>query len=89
MQRQVELRCPSDLRRLFMRLQLSGGPRPVVTEENWLQVACPDCVRVQRREAEHLGLPRPERVLHYFSFMGELMRTEVVLPGTAADSVPM
>lgn len=75
----VDLRCPSDLRRLFMRLRLQGE-RPVVTEDNWIQVACPDCVRAVRQEAERRGFPRPDRVLHYFSFMGELMRTEVVAP---------
>lgn len=71
----VEVRCPSDFRRLFMKLRVDD--RVVVTEENWMEIACPDCVRDYRKESERKGLAPPSLVLHYFSILGELMKTEV------------
>lgn len=72
----VEVRCPSDFRRLFMKIRVERGSVPV-TEENWMEIACPDCVRIYRKEFEGKGLTPPSLVLHYFSILGELMKTEV------------
>jgi len=77
----VELRCPSNLRHLFMKMTVTGE-RPKYTEENWIEVACGDCKSEQRKlEMRNLGSTSIIRVLHYFSFMGELMKTEIVRLG--------
>jgi hypothetical protein len=68
----VEIRCPSGLRRLFMKLCLAGE-RPVITEGNLLEIACADCRRELRRQGTEVDL-----VLHYFDFAGELVATRQV-----------
>lgn len=72
----VEVRCPSDFRRLFMKLRVERKT-VAVTEENWMEIACPDCVRIYRKKFESKGISGPSLVLHYFSVLGELMKTEV------------
>ncbi len=76
----VEIRCPSDLRRLFMKLRISGDT-PKYVEGNLLEIACSDCKRELRKQGIELS-----RVLHYFNFLGELVTTEVVC-GEQADSI--
>lgn len=72
----VEVRCPLDFRRLFMKIRVERLTVPV-TEENWMEIACPDCVRIYRKDFERRGVSGPLMVLHYFSILGELMKTEV------------
>lgn len=69
----IEIRCPSDLRRLFMKLKVSGETPRYTPAENWLEIACFDCLRAVRKKT-----PQARRVLHYYSFLGELMDTRVV-----------
>lgn len=76
---EVEIRCPSDLRRLFMKLQISGE-KPKYVDGNLLEIACSDCKRELRKQGVEIV-----RVLHYFNFVGELITTEVVR-GEPADS---
>lgn len=71
----VEVRCPSDLRRLFLKLRAAGEVPTYTAGENWLEVACFDCLRAARRSD-----PDVQRVLHYYSFLGEFQRTRVVRP---------
>ncbi len=68
----VEIRCPSDLRRLFMKLRISGE-QPKYVAGNLLEIACSDCKRELRKQGVVAS-----RVLHYFNFLGELVTTEVV-----------
>jgi hypothetical protein len=68
----VDVRCPANLRRLFMKLQLAGA-RPVYTEGNLLEIACADCRRELRRHGVEVA-----QVLHYYNFLGELITTEQV-----------
>jgi hypothetical protein len=54
-------------------------PQPVVvTQENWIEVACPDCIRSARREAQASSDPLPFRVFHYYAFDGEFVKSTVV-----------
>lgn len=77
----VEVRCPSDLRRLFFKLQVSGE-RPRYTQENWVEITCPDC----RKEYQRSGR-RVRRVLHRFSFVGVLMETVLILVDGTEENV--
>jgi len=72
----VEVRCPLDFRRLFMKIRVERQSVPV-TAENWMEIACPDCVRIYRKDSECMGVAGPSMVLHYFSILCELMKTEV------------
>ena len=78
---EIEIRCPSNLRHLFMKMRMSGE-QPHYTEENWIEVACNDCLREQRRiELQNEGSTNVIRVLHSYSFIGELMKTSIVRTG--------
>ncbi len=73
----IDIRCPSDLKRLFFKLNTSGE-KLSYSEENWMEIACGDCLREQRRvDMRGNGHSDALRVLHYYSFTGELMKTEV------------
>lgn len=70
----VEVRCPGNMRRLFMKLQLEGD-KPLITEGNLLEFACSDCRK------EHIRLGDPVRlVLHRYDFLGRPIETEVLRP---------
>lgn len=71
----VEVRCPSDFRRLFLKLRAAGEVPVYTSEENWLEVACFDCLRSARKSD-----PTVSRVLHYYSFLGEFQQTRVERP---------
>lgn len=70
----VDIRCPYNLRKLFMKLQLSGDT-PKYVDGNLMEIACYDCARDLRSTGVEVV-----RVLHYFNFLGELVRTEVIPP---------
>lgn len=82
----VEIRCPANFGRLFMRMKLNGDS-PHYVEGNLMEFACDDCKR-QHRKAGDAVL----RVLHRYDFLGSLVETEIVYgdhPGRvipAADS---
>lgn len=83
----VEIRCPSPLRHLFMKMKLAGEQPRYTEEENWIEITCNDCLREQRSiELRDQGHTSVLRVYHYFSFMGELMKTTVQRMGDIADS---
>lgn len=86
MTEQVEIRCPSNFKRLFFKLSLSGA-NPIYVEGNWMEIACGDCLREQRNEELRIdGHTTLLRVFHYYSFLGELVKTKIVRVGEASDS---
>ena len=68
----IEVRCPSSVGKLFMKLKLSGEP-VIVTEGNLLEFSCSDCKRLLKKE----GTP-VFRVLHRYDLAGALIETEIV-----------
>ncbi len=67
----VEVRCPSDLRRLFTKLK-SEGKKPLMVEGNLMEFACSDCARELRKSGRDV-----KRVLHRFSFLGDLVESVI------------
>lgn len=67
-----ELRCPVGPRRLFMKLKTEGVP-PVFVDGTLLEVSCSDCARALRKEGRNVV-----RVLHRYTFLGQLYETEVI-----------
>lgn len=68
----VEVRCPVGPQRLFTKLRLGEVAYRYVPEDNTIEFACGDCAR--RVSAEGGG---KVRVLHRYSFIGELVDTLV------------
>lgn len=56
----VDIRCPNDSRRLFLKLMLSGET-PNVVNGQYLEISCADCTRIERKKN-----PEVLRVLHYY-----------------------
>ncbi len=78
----VEIRCPSSFRKLFMRMQVSSNSPKYLQEENWIEIACYDCLKEQRKQDAYKDEEQEVvRVLHYYSFLGELMKTAIVRAG--------
>jgi len=67
----VEIRCPNNAARLFMKLKLEGK-KPHINEDNLMEFACQDCRRIRRNLGEDVKL-----VLHRYDFLGTLVETEV------------
>ena len=61
----VDVRCPENPRRLFMRLHRDPDVR-IDPGSNLIEVSCRDCRRVR-------GL---ERVTHRYNILGELVETD-------------
>lgn len=68
----VEVRCPLGPRRLFMKLKLEGTPI-TVNSENLMEFSCADCRKALQRQGTEC-----ERVLHFYNFIGEWVRTTVL-----------
>lgn len=73
----VPLRCPEPRReclpgRLLANLQVSGEKPQYVHPDNLIEMHCHDCTERYRREGRSV-----KRVLHRFSFIGELVETFV------------
>ena len=65
----VEMRCPSNPRKLLAKIRSEGG-HPRVVNGNLMELACRDCASVERRSG------RPTRlVLHRYAFDGQLVET--------------
>ncbi len=69
----IDIRCPEDPRRLFLKLKRSGEDTPVV-DGNLIELACYECCKALR----HQGQRNVVRVLHRYDLAGELVETEVV-----------
>lgn len=67
----VELRCPSGLKPLLLKLQLEDE-RPHVNDENLMLAYCRDCTRNARQVDSEV-----RRVIHHFAFDGVLVRSEI------------
>lgn len=65
----LDVRCPVDPRRLFMRMA-----RGVVCEGNLVEVACRECASRLRRDGE----PDVRQVLHRYDISGECIESEIV-----------
>lgn len=65
----VELRCPSNPRKLLAKLRSEGG-RPHVVDGNLMELACRDCEYELRRRGEGVKM-----VLHRYAFDGSLVET--------------
>lgn len=65
----LDVRCPVDPRRMFLRLA-SG----IVCDGNLVEVACPECARRLRRS----GDPQVRLVLHRYDIAGECIETETL-----------
>lgn len=71
---EVEIRCPENFSRLFVKMKLAGES-PTYVEGNLMEFACDDCKRMHRRAGDAVL-----RVLHRYNFLGELVETVVVYP---------
>lgn len=69
----IDIRCPEDPRRLFLKLKRLGEDTPVV-DGNLIELACYACNKALRTQGEKNVI----RVLHRYDLMGELIETEVV-----------
>ena len=69
----IDIRCPVDPRRLFMKIQVEEGQKPVLTSSNLLEVSCTDCTKLLRKKDSSVV-----RVLHRFDILGSLVESEVV-----------
>lgn len=69
----LEIRCPVGPQRLLAKWVQAGG-RPVIVDGNLIELACSDC----RRTEKMAGRPIPQRVLHRYNVLGELVETELV-----------
>lgn len=67
----IDIRCPVEPRRLFLKLKRSGEATPVV-DNNLIELACEECRKVERRRD-----PSVIRVLHLYDLLGELIETKV------------
>jgi hypothetical protein len=63
----VEVRCPNNARRLFVKLR-QEGERPAVTSDNLMEFACADCRRALAAK----------QVFHRYDLAGQLIESEVV-----------
>lgn len=61
----VDVRCPDNPRRLFMRIQRRDPAVHIDRKSNLIEVVCRDCSRAS-------GL---FRVLHRYNILGELVET--------------
>lgn len=55
-----------------MKLKMEGLP-PVFTDGNLFEVSCSDCARALRKEGKEVT-----RVLHRFTFLGQLQESVVI-----------
>ena len=69
----IDIRCPVDPRRLFFKIQVEEGQKPILTTSNLLEVSCTDCTKLMRKKD-----PTVVRVLHRFDVLGDLVESEVV-----------
>jgi len=77
----VEIRCPVGPQRLLMKLKL-GDVTPHYTSDNLMEIACSDCRTALRRKRRLVSL-----VLHYYNFLGEVVKTEVhAVPPSSDDN---
>jgi hypothetical protein len=67
----VELRCPEGIGGLLMKVRREGE-MPRVSEGNLLELNCRDCARNARQVD-----PSVRRVLHRFSFAGDIVESVV------------
>jgi hypothetical protein len=67
----VELRCPEGLGGLLMKVRREGEI-PRMSEGNLLELSCRDCARNSRQVD-----PSVRRVLHRFSFDGQIVESVV------------
>lgn len=74
----IDIRCPEDPRRLFLKLKRSGENTPVV-DGNLIELACYECSKTLRNRGQRDIV----RVLHRYDLAGELIETEVVRAKTA------
>ena len=72
--RSVELRCPVGPQRLLAKLRAEGGSPRYVEGGALIELACGDCRRTARFQRRAV----PDRVLHRFNIIGELVETEEV-----------
>lgn len=70
-ERIIDIRCPEDPRRLFLKLR-QDGEVPHVTDGNLIELACGECKRSRR-----LTDPTVIRVLHRYDLSGDLIETKV------------
>lgn len=68
----IEIRCPVGPQRLFAKL-VASGQQPVVDEDNLMEFACADCRRELRGRGQQVVL-----VLHYYNFLGEHVKDDIV-----------
>lgn len=69
--RSVELRCPEGPRRLLSKVLVSGD-KPTITDDNLVELTCPDCKRILRQNGQQVF-----RVLHRFNLWGDLVQSVV------------
>lgn len=69
---EVEIRCPVNFGRLFMKMKLAGD-QPHYVDGNLMEFACDDCKKQHRRAGDQVT-----RVLHRYNFLGELVESEIV-----------
>lgn len=67
----VDIRCPVDSRRLFMRLKLAGET-PVVTADNLMEFSCDNCRKRLRQEGRFVT-----HVMHRYDFVGRVVETVI------------
>lgn len=66
----IEVRCPGKFKKLFLVLKQEHLP----TEGMYMEIACADCARDERKSNYKVS-----RVLHYYSTLGECVKTKIVL----------
>lgn len=64
----VDLRCPVSPRKLFARMRTG-----MIVEGNVVEVACPECRRIRRKQGEDVRL-----VIHQYDVLGECVHTDVL-----------
>lgn len=69
MDERVEIRCPGKFRKLFLVLTREFLPEP----GKYMEVACGDCTREQRKEGNFA-----KSVLHYYDGSGAWVNTKVI-----------